>query len=151
MTVDPGRYRLNRDLSASRSPPQVAVERVDDLPRRVQAVALELLNHPGTQPHLLDRTERVAGLAEQGMITRLIEGFILEMAMVQRFADPPCQGVDRFRPAASGMAPHVGPRPHRELARRGVGEHRTRRVPQRPVQAGIPLGVLVPVTFPAEI
>src|SRR4051795_4393880 len=69
VTVDPRRYRLNGDFSASRSPPQVAVERVYDLPRRTQAVAFEDPNDPCTQPHLLDRTERVAGLAEQGMVT----------------------------------------------------------------------------------
>ena len=89
MTVDPGCYRLNGDFSASWSPPQVAVERGDDLPRRPQAVAFEDPNDPGTQPHFLGRTERVAGLAQQGMVTRVIKGFIFEMAIVQRLADPP--------------------------------------------------------------
>src|SRR5262249_4275550 len=96
VTVDPSGYRLDGDFAASRPPPQVAVDRVDALPRRPQAAAFEVPNAPGTQPHLLDRTERVAGLVEQGMITRVIEGLILEMAMVQRLADPPRQGMDRF-------------------------------------------------------
>src|SRR5208283_575482 len=78
--------------------------------------AFELPNDTWTQPHFLDRTERIAGLAEQGLITRVIKGFILEMAIVQRLADPPRQRVDRFRLAGSGVTPHVSPRPHRELA-----------------------------------
>ena len=41
-------------------------------------------------------------------------------------------------------------RPHRELARRGVGEHRSRRVPQRTVQPGIPLARLRPRHLPGR-
>jgi uncharacterized protein YmfQ (DUF2313 family) len=76
--VDPTGYRLDGHLSASRSPSQVAVERVYDLPRRLQAVALEDSNDPRAQPHLLDRTERIAGLIPQGLVTRVIKGFILD-------------------------------------------------------------------------
>src|SRR5262249_35522437 len=147
---DPCGYRLNGDFSASWSPPQVAVERVDDLPRRIQAVAFENPNDPGTQPHFLDRAERVAGLAQQGMVTRVIKGFILEMAVVQRLADPARQRPDRFQLAGSGVTPHVAARPHRELARWGAAEHRSRRVPQRVMQPGIPLARLRPRNLPGR-
>src|SRR5271157_2350525 len=150
VTVDPSCYRLNRDFSASGSPPQVAVEHVDDLPRRTQAAAFEDPNDPGTQPHFPDRTKRVVGLVQQGMITRVIKGFIFEMAIVQRLADPPCQRMDCFRLAGSGVTPHVRARPRRELARRGMGEHRSRRVPQRTVQPGIPLARLRPRNLPGR-
>jgi hypothetical protein len=112
--VDPRKYCLNRGLSVSRSPPQLAVECVDDLPRRQQAGPLEVPNNSGTQPHLLDRTKRVAGFAQQGIVTRVIKGFIFEMAIVQRFADPPRQRMDRFRLGGPGVTPHVSARPHRE-------------------------------------
>src|SRR5262249_46462259 len=103
VTVDPRGYRLNRDFSASESPPRVAGEGIDDLPRRLQAVAFEVPNAPATQPHFLDRTEWVAGLAQQGMLARVINGLILEMTIVQCLANPPCQGVDRFRLARPGV------------------------------------------------
>src|SRR5689334_6583526 len=150
VTFDPSGYRLNRDLAASGSPPQVAVGRLDDLPRRPQAVGLELPNDPWTQPHFLDRTERVAGLVEQGLITRVIKRFILEMAIEQCLADPPGQRVDRLRLAGSGVSPHVSFRPHHELARWGMGEHRARRIPQGRVQPGIPLARLRPRHLPGR-
>ena len=69
----------------------------------MQVVAFEDPNNPCTQPHFLDRTERVAGLAQQGMVTGVIKGFILEMAIVQRLADPPRQCAECPRFASSGV------------------------------------------------
>src|SRR4051812_47789631 len=150
MSFDPRCYRLNGYFSAPWSPPQVAVERVDDLPRRTQAACFEVPNDLGTQPHSLDRTERIAGLAQQGMVTRVVKRFIFEMAMVQSLADPPRQGMDCFRLAGSGVTPHVPARPLRELAPRGMAEHRSRGVPQRAMQPGVPLARLRPGHLPGR-